>query len=62
MSDKTKRLLGFTATQPSDMLITILLVPPPQLRSSVEYGPNKRAEDSLTHAYSRIVYLNKQIL
>ena len=41
------------------MLISVLAVAPPQLRTSVEIGPQKRAEDDLTHAYSRIVALNR---
>ncbi len=38
-----------------------MAVAPPQIRPSVEIGPEKRAEDDITNAYSKIVYLNKSI-
>jgi DNA-directed RNA polymerase beta' subunit len=54
-------LLGFTVTQPIDLLISILAIAPPQVRPSVELGPEKRAEDDITNAYARIVGLNNKI-
>ncbi len=54
-------MLGFTISKPVDLLISILAVAPPQVRPSVELGPEKRAEDDITNAYCRIVALNNQI-
>jgi DNA-directed RNA polymerase II subunit RPB1 len=54
-------ILGFRQSKPADFLISSLVVAPPQVRTSVELGPTKMAEDDLTHAYSRIVALNKKL-
>ena len=59
--NEDRRRLGFTCSKPTDFLISTLLVPPPQIRTSVELGPEKRAEDNLTHAYRRIIELNNLI-
>ena len=59
--DEDRRLLGFTATKPSDMIISILAISPPQVRPSIELGPEKRAEDDITNAYCRIVVLNNRL-
>ena len=56
-----RKLLGFTVSKPSDFMISTLVVAPPQVRTSVELGPEKRAEDDITNAYARIVELNNQI-
>ncbi len=56
------RILGFIETKPAHLIISVLAVAPPQIRPSVELGPEKRAEDDITNAYAKIVYLNKTIL
>lgn len=61
ISEQEKKLLGFTVTKPTDLLISILAIAPPQVRPSVELGPEKRAEDDITNAYSRIVALNGRL-
>ena len=48
-------------TKPSDLLISVLAIAPPQIRTSVELGPEKRAEDDITNVYSKIIRLNNEI-
>lgn len=57
----TRNALGFTVTKPSDLLISILAIAPPQIRTSIELGPEKRAEDDITNVYSKIIKLNNEI-
>jgi len=61
MNFGNKSALGFTVTKPSDLLISVLAVAPPQIRTSIELGPEKRAEDDITNVYSKIIRLNNEI-
>ena len=56
-----RKLLGFTCSRPSDFFIEALVVCPPQVRTSVELGPEKSAEDDITNSYRKVVELNNQV-
>ena len=53
--------LGFKSTQPIDLMIRTLAVPPPQIRPSIEMNPEKKAEDDITTAYVKILNINQEI-
>lgn len=55
------KILGFTSSKPANLVISVVPVAPPQIRPPVELGPEKRAEDDITNAYTRIVAYNNQI-
>lgn len=56
-----RKLLGFTCSRPSDFFIEALVVCPPQVRTAVELGPEKSAEDDITKGYKTVVDLNNQV-
>ncbi len=55
------KILGFINSKPANLIISVIPVAPPQIRPPVELGPEKRAEDDITNAYTRIVAYNNQI-
>lgn len=42
-------------------MIRSLVVPPPQIRPSIEMNSERKAEDDLTSTYVRILSMNKDI-
>lgn len=55
------KILGFTSSRPTSLIVSVVPVAPPQIRPPVELGPEKRAEDDITNAYTRIIAYNNQI-
>lgn len=51
-------MMGFTDSKPVDLILTQLLVCPPQVRPSIEMNAEKRAEDAITSVYNRILSFN----
>lgn len=59
---KHPHLLGFSSeTKPEDLIITSILVPPPQVRPSVDFGTGQRNQDDLTKIYRKIITMNAEI-
>lgn len=54
-------MMGFTDSKPVDLILTQLLVCPPQVRPSIEMNAEKRAEDAITSVYNRILSFNNEI-
>ncbi|KAJ3005990.1 UNVERIFIED_CONTAM: DNA-directed RNA polymerase II subunit rpb1 [Siphonaria sp. JEL0065] len=57
MSDETCRLIGLNPaqTRPEWMILTVLPVPPPCVRPSVQVDSGSRGEDDLTHMLTSIL-------
>lgn len=53
--------MGFTDSKPVDLLLTQLLVCPPQVRPSIEMNAEKRAEDAITSVYNRVLAFNNEL-
>jgi DNA-directed RNA polymerase II subunit RPB1 len=64
VSDRDARLLGLDPrhARPEWLLLTVLPVPPPHVRPSVQLGDsNQRSEDDLTHQLVNIVKANRTL-
>lgn len=57
ISEEDCLILGFGGvTKPKDLIIQSLLVPPPPVRPSISFSPNKPAShDDLTRVYQNIL-------
>ena len=60
ISDEDARLLGLDPryARPEWLILTVLPVPPPHVRPSVDQGTGTRGEDDITHKLSEIVKAN----
>lgn len=54
-------MMGFTDSKPVDLILTQLLICPPQVRPSIEMNAEKRAEDAITSVYNRILSFNNEL-
>jgi len=63
ISDDDSELLGFnpTTSRPDWMMITVLPIPPPSIRPSVQVENGKVSEDDLTHAFNNIIKHNNTL-
>lgn len=63
ISDENCRYLGFNPERcrPEWMIITILPIPPPQMRPSVQADNDKISEDDITHALNAIIKQNEDV-
>jgi len=63
ISDEDVEFMGFSPlwSRPEWMICTILPVPPPAVRPSVKHDAQQRSEDDLTHIYSNILKVNKDL-
>jgi DNA-directed RNA polymerase II subunit RPB1 len=63
ISDEDVTFLGFSPTysRPEWMICQVLPVPPPAVRPSVKHDAQQRSEDDLTHIYSNIIKINKDL-
>jgi DNA-directed RNA polymerase subunit A' len=63
ISDDDLRLLGMdpTATRPEWFVITVLLVPPVNVRPSITLESGERSEDDLTHKLVDIMRINQRL-
>lgn len=59
ISDADARVMGFNPARchPRDLILTVLPVPPPQVRPSISFGSAK-SDDELTHQIMSIVKRN----
>lgn len=64
ISDEDCHFMGFNrnSNSPENMLITILPVPPPQVRPSVTMDTSLKSQDDLTHKLSEIVRSNNNLV
>ncbi|EAN82249.1 RNA polymerase IIA largest subunit, putative, partial [Trypanosoma cruzi] len=62
VSDEDARVMGFDALRchPRDLVLTVLPVPPPQVRPAISFGSLK-SDDELTHQIMSIVKRNNQL-
>nr|AAA30232.1 RNA polymerase IIB largest subunit [Trypanosoma brucei] len=62
VSDDDARLMGFDPQRchPRDLVLTVLPVPPPQVRPAISFG-GLRSDDELTHQIMSIVKRNNQL-
>nr|CCC92532.1 unnamed protein product [Trypanosoma congolense IL3000] len=62
VSDEDARLMGFDPLRchPRDLVLTVLPVPPPQVRPAISFGGLK-SDDELTHQIMAIVKRNNQL-
>ncbi len=63
ISDEDLKLLGIdsTATRPEWFIITVLLVPPVNVRPSITLESGERSEDDLTHKLVDIMRINQRL-
>ena len=61
MDSADLKLLGFTLSHPSEFIVELLAVIPPQVRPTVDMGPDRKAEDGLTSAYRQVVKVNNEL-
>ena len=63
ISDEDVSFMGFSPTwsRPEWMVCQVLPVPPPAVRPSVKHDAQQRSEDDLTHIYSNIIKINKDL-
>ncbi|KAJ8608431.1 hypothetical protein CTAYLR_010334 [Chrysophaeum taylorii] len=63
ISDDDVRRLGLNPefARPDWFLVTVLPVPPPQVRPSVQVNDSARSEDDLTHQYVSVVKANRTL-
>ena len=63
ISDEDVEFMGFSPqwSRPEWMICTVLPVPPPAVRPSVKHDAQQRSEDDLTHIYSHILKVNKDL-
>ncbi len=60
--EEARKILGFADTKPSDLLMTLQIVPPPLIRPSNFVGETKvRSENDLTIALQDIVRVNNEL-
>ncbi len=63
IKDEDVDFLGFSSkySRPEWMIITVLPVPPPNVRPSIRQSDNQRSEDDLSFSLSMIIKGNKQL-
>jgi len=63
ISDEDCEILGFNPkfSRPDWMILTVLPVPPPPVRPSVQMDSSARSEDDLTHQLSEIIKANNRL-
>ena len=63
MVDVDIELLGMSPkfSRPEWLLATVLIVPPPCIRPSINFGGNARCEDDLTHKLNEIIKANMML-
>ena len=63
ISDEDVHFMGFSPiwSRPDWMICQALPVPPPSVRPSVKHDAQQRSEDDLTHIYSNIIKINKDL-
>ena len=63
ISDEDIHFMGFSPTwsRPEWMICQVLPVPPPAVRPSVKHDAQQRSEDDLTHIYSNIIKMNRDL-
>lgn len=63
ISDDDVSFMGFSPlwSRPEWMVCHVLPVPPPAVRPSVKHDAQQRSEDDLTHIYSNIIKINKDL-
>ncbi|KAL0051000.1 hypothetical protein WJX82_000334 [Trebouxia sp. C0006] len=63
ISDEDCQVMGFNPkfAHPSWMVLTVLPVPPPAVRPSVQMDSNSRSEDDLTHKLAEIIKANNRL-
>ena len=61
--DEQCEILGFNPkmSRPENMILTILLVPPPSVRPSIKTDNGKVSDDDLTHKYNDIIKCNNDL-
>ena len=64
ISDVHANIMGFTrnSNAPENMILTVLPVPPPQVRPSVTMDTSLKSQDDLTHKLSEIVRSNNNLI
>lgn len=62
ISDEDARFMGFKPEQchPRDLIITVLPIPPPQVRPTVSFG-TARSDNELTHKLTSILKINHKL-
>jgi DNA-directed RNA polymerase II subunit RPB1 len=63
ISDEDIHFMGFSPlwSRPEWMICQVLPVPPPAVRPSVKHDAQQRSEDDLTHIYSNIIKMNRDL-
>jgi len=63
ISDADCELIGLNpkTSRPDWMMITVLPIPPPTIRPSVQVENGKVSEDDLTHAFNNIIKQNNTL-
>jgi DNA-directed RNA polymerase II subunit RPB1 len=63
ISDDDIHFMGFSPlwSRPEWMVCQVLPVPPPAVRPSVKHDAQQRSEDDLTHIYSNIIKINRDL-
>ena len=63
ITDADSAIIGLNPeySRPENMILTILLIPPPCMRPSVKTDNGKTSEDDLTHKYNDIIKCNNDL-